>query len=81
MPDHATVAGLSQSEDVRRELPQASAVIQPHLKDEHRPVTWLVKDNTQPKKHEFKRYTSLTCSLVYMGKAWYGFMATSTEPI
>lgn len=82
MADHATVAGFSQSVDVRRELPQVSAVIQPHLSDAHRPVTWHVKDNTQPKKkREFKRYTSLTCSLVYMGKAWYGFNATSTEPI
>lgn len=50
MADHAAVAGLSQSVDVRRELPHVSPVIQPHLKDAHRPVTWHVKDNTQPEK-------------------------------
>lgn len=81
MAEHVTVAGFSQSVDVRWELPQVSSVIQPHLNDAHRLVTWHVKDNTQPKKHDYNGYTSLTCSLVYMGKAWYGLIATSTEPI
>lgn len=48
MADHATVAGFSQTVDVRWELPQVSAVIQPHLNDAHRPVTWHMKDNAQP---------------------------------
>lgn len=35
MANHLTVAGFGQSVDVRRELPQVPAVVQPHLNDTH----------------------------------------------
>lgn len=48
--NHVGVAGLGQSEDVRRELLQVSAPVQPHLKEAHSQTDYPEKDNAQLKE-------------------------------